>query len=254
MSSRSGSAAAASTGSTPRRASSSSGASSPRGSGTPSTRSRSPKPRTATRSGSPSRTSATTARGSGGSRSGHASSPKAHSVSSPTRARSHSKTLLIAGGIGITPVRALLEQIDGDLVALYRVVSSSDIVFADELERIAAERGARVEYVVGDHSTEQRPRPPLAEPSRGARPRHRRTRRLHLWAGRHDRQHRPQPTPRERPPPPPPRRAVRPVTPSGRQSSVAGLTLGRAGPRILIGRLPRRGDLDGSSAPHPRPR
>ena len=66
-----------------------------------------------------------------------------------------SKTLLIAGGIGITPVRALLEQIDGDLVALYRVVSSSDIVFADELDRIAAERGARVEYVVGDHSTEQ---------------------------------------------------------------------------------------------------
>ena len=37
--------------------------------------------------------------------------------------RTRDKTLLIAGGIGITPVRALLEQMDGDVVALYRVVS-----------------------------------------------------------------------------------------------------------------------------------
>jgi predicted ferric reductase len=65
------------------------------------------------------------------------------------------KALLIAGGIGITPVRALLEQMDGDLVALYRVVSSDDIVFSDELDRIAETRGARVDYVVGDHATEE---------------------------------------------------------------------------------------------------
>jgi predicted ferric reductase len=63
------------------------------------------------------------------------------------------KALLIAGGIGITPVRALLEQMDGDLVALYRVVSSDDIVFSSELDRIAETRGARVSYVVGDHAT-----------------------------------------------------------------------------------------------------
>lgn len=63
------------------------------------------------------------------------------------------KALLIAGGIGITPVRALLEQMDGDLVALYRVVSADEIVFSDELDRIAASRGARVDYVVGDHAT-----------------------------------------------------------------------------------------------------
>ena len=61
------------------------------------------------------------------------------------------KALLIAGGIGITPVRALLEQIDGNLVALYRVASPSEIVFRDELDAIAVARDARVEYVVGDH-------------------------------------------------------------------------------------------------------
>jgi predicted ferric reductase len=63
------------------------------------------------------------------------------------------KTLLIAGGIGITPVRALLERMDGDLVALYRVTSSSDIVFADDLGHIASTRGSRIEYVVGDRTT-----------------------------------------------------------------------------------------------------
>jgi predicted ferric reductase len=69
-------------------------------------------------------------------------------------ARVGDKALLIAGGIGITPVRALLEQMDGDVVALYRVVSSGEIVFSEELNRIAAERGARLQYVVGDHTTE----------------------------------------------------------------------------------------------------
>ena len=62
-----------------------------------------------------------------------------------------SKALLIAGGIGITPVRALLERIEGDVVVVYRVVSSDEIVFGDELDRLAGARGARVEYVIGDH-------------------------------------------------------------------------------------------------------
>jgi predicted ferric reductase len=67
--------------------------------------------------------------------------------------RTRDKALLIAGGIGITPVRALLEDMDGDLVALYRVVSSDDLVFADELDAIAESRGATVNYVVGDHAS-----------------------------------------------------------------------------------------------------
>lgn len=61
--------------------------------------------------------------------------------------------LLVAGGIGITPVRALLERMDGDVVVLYRAVSSDELVLAGELDRIAARRRARIEYVVGDHTS-----------------------------------------------------------------------------------------------------
>lgn len=68
-----------------------------------------------------------------------------------TAARRTSKALLIAGGIGITPVRALLERTDGDTVVLYRVASRDEIVFREELDRLAAVRAARVEYVIGDH-------------------------------------------------------------------------------------------------------
>jgi predicted ferric reductase len=67
--------------------------------------------------------------------------------------RTLDKTLLIAGGIGITPVRALLQDMDGDVVTLYRVVSSDDLVFADELDAIAEEKGIKVNYVVGDHAS-----------------------------------------------------------------------------------------------------
>jgi predicted ferric reductase len=61
------------------------------------------------------------------------------------------KAVLIAGGIGITPIRALLETMPGDLVVLYRVVAEDDVIFRAELDELAAERGATVHYVVGDH-------------------------------------------------------------------------------------------------------
>ena len=44
---------------------------------------------------------------------------------------------------------------DGDLVALYRVVSADDIVFSDELDRIAADARREVDYVVGDHASDE---------------------------------------------------------------------------------------------------
>jgi predicted ferric reductase len=68
-------------------------------------------------------------------------------------ARRRAKVLLIAGGIGITPVRALLEELRGDVVALYRVVSQRDIVFAEELDGFVRDRGLTLHYVVGDHAT-----------------------------------------------------------------------------------------------------
>jgi predicted ferric reductase len=67
------------------------------------------------------------------------------------KARRRDKAVLIAGGIGITPVRALLETMRGDVVVLYRAISEADVIFRDELDRIAAARGATVHYVIGDH-------------------------------------------------------------------------------------------------------
>ena len=63
-------------------------------------------------------------------------------------ARRCEKALLIAGGIGITPIRALLEELDGSTIVLYRVIEPEEAVFADELAALHA----RVELVVGDHA------------------------------------------------------------------------------------------------------
>jgi predicted ferric reductase len=67
------------------------------------------------------------------------------------RARHQEKAVLIAGGIGITPVRALLETMPGDVVVIYRAIAEQDVIFRDELDRIAAGRGSTVHYVLGDH-------------------------------------------------------------------------------------------------------
>jgi len=68
-------------------------------------------------------------------------------------ARKRQKVLLVAGGIGITPIRALMEDMRGDVVVIYRVVDERDIVFRDELEHLADERRVRLLFVVGDHAT-----------------------------------------------------------------------------------------------------
>jgi ferredoxin-NADP reductase len=64
------------------------------------------------------------------------------------------KALLVAGGIGITPVRAMLEELDGDVIVLYRVVAESDVIFREELEELAAARGIALHILAGDHATE----------------------------------------------------------------------------------------------------
>jgi predicted ferric reductase len=66
--------------------------------------------------------------------------------------RTRRRVTMIAGGIGIAPMRALLESIaagPGELTLLYRASSAADLVFRDELDLIARERGARVRYLVG---------------------------------------------------------------------------------------------------------
>jgi predicted ferric reductase len=50
----------------------------------------------------------------------------------------HPHALLIAGGVGVTPIRALLEEIRGHVVVLYRVRDERDAVLLDELRSLAA--------------------------------------------------------------------------------------------------------------------
>ncbi|HWH10635.1 MAG TPA: ferredoxin reductase family protein [Solirubrobacteraceae bacterium] len=59
--------------------------------------------------------------------------------------------LLIAGGIGITPLRCIFEELPGGTELIHRVVREDEIVLADELDRIARRRGSRVHHVIGDH-------------------------------------------------------------------------------------------------------
>ncbi|MEU7116628.1 ferredoxin reductase family protein [Streptomyces sp. NPDC046182] len=65
--------------------------------------------------------------------------------------RSRGKVLLIAGGAGITPLRALFETLPGagrDLTLLYRARTAEDLALREELEAIADERGAQLLYAV----------------------------------------------------------------------------------------------------------
>ena len=71
-----------------------------------------------------------------------------------TAMRRRDKIVLIAGGIGITPIRALMEDMSGDVAVIYRVVRDDDVIFRDELEELARERGITLHFVVGDHATE----------------------------------------------------------------------------------------------------
>lgn len=64
--------------------------------------------------------------------------------------RTRPGALLIAGGVGITPVRSLLEEEPaGDVVVLYRVRSESDAVLVDEVRALVAERGGRLHLLTG---------------------------------------------------------------------------------------------------------
>ncbi|GAA0579219.1 ferredoxin reductase family protein [Paractinoplanes ferrugineus] len=74
------------------------------------------------------------------------------------------KTLLIAGGIGITPIRALLEddQLPGDIVVLYRVRDRAEAVLLGELTNLAQIRGARLDLLTGPTDERNRPFSPEA--------------------------------------------------------------------------------------------
>jgi predicted ferric reductase len=63
--------------------------------------------------------------------------------------RTRDATLLIAGGVGVTPIRSLLEELDGPVTVLYRVPTRGDAVLLEEMRQLAAMRGAQVHLLTG---------------------------------------------------------------------------------------------------------
>ncbi|MFJ6707549.1 MULTISPECIES: ferric reductase-like transmembrane domain-containing protein [unclassified Streptomyces] len=63
------------------------------------------------------------------------------------RATRH-RALLIAAGVGVTPLRALFETLPGEVTLLYRARTAGDLALGGELEAIARRRGARVLYAL----------------------------------------------------------------------------------------------------------
>lgn len=63
--------------------------------------------------------------------------------------RTRPESVLIAGGVGVTPIRALLEEIEGHTVVIYRVATRQDAVLYDELQRLAFDKGAELRLLSG---------------------------------------------------------------------------------------------------------
>ena len=59
--------------------------------------------------------------------------------------------VLVGGGVGITPLRALLEEFDvtKEIDVVFRASKAEDLVLRHELDELAKMRGARVHYLVG---------------------------------------------------------------------------------------------------------
>ncbi|MGW5282015.1 ferredoxin reductase family protein [Streptomyces collinus] len=58
------------------------------------------------------------------------------------------RSLLIAAGVGVTPLRALFETLPGEVTLLYRARAAEDLALGGELEAIARWRGGRVLYAL----------------------------------------------------------------------------------------------------------
>jgi predicted ferric reductase len=66
--------------------------------------------------------------------------------------RTRPGVLLLAGGIGITALRALLDALaggPGNVILLYRANHQREVAFRDELERFRTEQGVDVRYLMG---------------------------------------------------------------------------------------------------------
>jgi ferredoxin-NADP reductase len=81
------------------------------------------------------------------------------------RRQTRAKVLLIAGGIGITPLRALIEEIPvrrESITLIYRARSWDEVVFREELEGLIRERHGTIHYIIGQRGTPDLPVDPLS--------------------------------------------------------------------------------------------
>ncbi|MEV7418389.1 ferredoxin reductase family protein [Streptomyces sp. NPDC089919] len=81
------------------------------------------------------------------------------------RRRTRPKVLLIAGGVGVTPLRALFETLPGgpgELTLLYRAGDEGALVLREELEAVAVARGAGLHYLLGPSDAAYDPLAPQA--------------------------------------------------------------------------------------------
>jgi predicted ferric reductase len=79
--------------------------------------------------------------------------------------QSRSKVLLVAGGIGITPLRALIEEIPPKkdaITLIYRARSWEDVVFREELEKLIRDRRGTIHYLIGQRGSPEMPDDPLS--------------------------------------------------------------------------------------------
>ena len=73
-------------------------------------------------------------------------------------ARRRERVALIAGGVGIAPIRALLEDTPGEpgtIAVIYRAASEDDVLFRAELDELSRRRGAELHYVLGERRSDE---------------------------------------------------------------------------------------------------
>jgi ferredoxin-NADP reductase/DMSO/TMAO reductase YedYZ heme-binding membrane subunit len=70
-------------------------------------------------------------------------------------ARTKPSVAMIAGGVGIAPIRALLEDMPArDIAIVYRATDPGTVLFRGELDALAQRRGATLHYVLGDRAAD----------------------------------------------------------------------------------------------------
>ncbi len=109
-----------------------------------------------------------------------------------TAARSRNRVVMIGAGIGITPIRALLERTPfepGDATVILRGHSEAELYLGDEILELCRRRGATLFHLTGAPDRRRAKLAagigsPFRTPAGQLRPGHRRRRRVYLRPGR----------------------------------------------------------------------